>query len=366
MKKLVAAFLLCACLSLTAAAQDRSETPEYQGPDLTLAEDKIFGDYTFWRQTDDGYENGFVTFAPDHTWMQVIHLDQDHDKVAERIDTRRGAYAVGRRPEDRSIGIYLEGEDLPRVFLEDLTIVGGKVKSFAWEERSYARRSPAGPYFITDYNQPDQAAELRVESAPPGAVVLIDGRQMFGVTPLVVKKPAAGVPLTIEVVQPGYRQSRLVVTLVKDERRALSFELMRGESSLKVESLPRVKVRLDGEFLGPTPLFRDNLPAGGHVLELYNESLELTHREEIVLEKGQTLRRDYRFTGRLIIDAGCPCRITRGGRDVGVAPFDGEVPVGRHVLTLIDDRGERRTLTVLIERDRTLEVRTPFTELPKP
>lgn len=374
MKKAITALLLCVLFSLPAAAADpaaeptpaTTEIPEYQGPDLTLTEDKLFGDFTFWRQTDDGYENGFVTFAPDQTWMMVVHLDRDHDKVSDRNVTRRGAYAVGRRAEDNSLGLYLEGEGLPRVFLEEMVLVGGKVKSFAWEERQFQRRSPTGPYFVLDQDLPDRAAELRVESAPAGAMVLVDGQQMFGTTPLLVKKPAAGVPLTIEVVMPKYRVARQVVTLVKDETRSLRFELMQGEAALKVESLPRVKVRLDGEFLGVTPVFRDDLPAGQHALALYNESLDLTHAETIVLEKGKTLRREYRFTGRLVLEVGRNCRILRGDREVGAAPFAGEVPIGRHVLTLIDDRGERRVLPVLIERDRTLEIRRPFEELAKP
>jgi len=52
-----------------------------------------------------------------------------------------------------------------------------------------------------------QAADgvLSVRSAPPGARVLVDGREVPGLTPLFARGLRRGVPLQVEVRRDGYR-----------------------------------------------------------------------------------------------------------------------------------------------------------------
>lgn len=366
-KTIVVACWLLAVLCLPLLAQTReeeAEPPDYQGPDMTLTPDKLFGAYTFWQQTDAGYEYGFLEFRHDHTWTWVIHLDRDRDRLSDQYEVRRGEYAIGRR-DDGAVGVWLAGEGVAKTFAADLRIVGGRAQTFRIFDRQFSRRQPGGTYFVLDNDLPDLAKELRIESAPAGAAVFIDNQQLADATPLSVKKPRANAPLEVRVVKPGYQPVQKMVTLAKDQTEILTFTLVQGEAGLRVTSLPRVYVKLDGNVLGSTPVTKEEIPAGQHQLELINETLGIHHREEIVLAKGEVWKKNFRFTGRVRIDVGRHCTIYRQGKKVGETPFDTEVPVGRHVLVLVDDRGERRQLLIEVEQGSESRIEKTFDSLPK-
>lgn len=346
----------------------QAETPEplsldQAAPDLTLSVEKLFGSFTYWRQTDEGYESGFIDFALDQTWMMVTHVDVDHDRYPDRVSVTRGQYSVGKR-DDNTFGYWLEGENNPRAFLSDVIIVAGHVKSFVWQGRAFSRRTGDMPYFIMDQDVPALAGELVVNSTPPGAVVYLDGIRVPGCTPLTVKKPKAGVALRVRVELADCLPSEQVVTLAPNEHRELEFALSRGGSGLHIACNPRVRVKLDGAWIGYTPIDRSNVAPGAHVLEFVNDSLGIYRREKIEVSADQPFRRQYEFDGRLIVDVGRRCEIFRLGRSAGQTPFDQAVPVGRHVLTLVDDRGKKKRLVVDIPLDGTVRIDRPFDALP--
>lgn len=365
MKRRLLVLTLVVAVAAVALAQDApTQVPAYQGPDMTLTLDKLAGSFTFWRQTDDGYENGFLELQIDHTWKLVTDLDRDRDRVADEHHVQKGEYGVARRA-DGTVGVWMTDEAGQRLYLADLRIVGGRARSFSVLGRAFTRRGENEPYFVIEHNRLDLAAELFVETEPAGAAVFIDGFRIEGVTPLSIKKPQAGTPLTILVAKPEFQPITETVTLQVEETRRLEFKLVQGESGLEITSVPWVKVRLDGEFLGVTPLKADGIAAGPHEIELYNEALELSRREKIVLDKGKFLTKHFAFNGRLIIDVGRPCTILRRGKTAGNAPFDEAVPIGRHNLVLVDAKGNRRRLLVQVNLDETVRVEKSFDSLPR-
>ncbi|HPM78693.1 MAG TPA: PEGA domain-containing protein [bacterium] len=362
MRRWLSIFVLVFALAGALWAQERP-APEAFAPDLTLSIDKLFGEYTFWRQTEEGYESGYLVIGLDHTWTLVVHVDRDYDRYPERYEVRKGAYAVEKRT-DGARGFQLSDEGAT-AFLDDARIVDGRVQSFTYGERSFTRRHEQDPYFNMVGNQPKLAGQLIVGSNPPGAAVYVDGHRVPGSTPLTIVKPAADRELHIRVVRQDYRPAEKTIALTLDENRSIHFDLFRGDSGLSIKSLPRVKVALDGRALGTTPLALNDLPAGRHELALTNEALGIDHRETFTIAEGETFTRSYEFTGRLVIDVGRACRIYRRDRLAGRTPFDERVPVGRHVLLLVDENGERRRLTVDIAPDQTTTIQQDFTALPE-
>jgi len=102
-----------------------------------------------------------------------------------------------------------------------------------------------------------------VESTPPGAVVFLDGIELAHPTPVVVRRPRGDDP--IEVRLEHGREQREDVFRVKDrEVVELRYDLRRAvvESTarVRVESIPRSEVFVDGRPAGPSKTWL-NIPA---------------------------------------------------------------------------------------------------------
>jgi hypothetical protein len=67
-----------------------------------------------------------------------------------------------------------------------------------------------------------------------------------------------------------------------------------GFGLLTVSSLPRSKVFVDGKFVRFTPLFRSQLPAGTHQVELRTEQGEV-HRFTVEISQGKVINRVWSF-----------------------------------------------------------------------
>lgn len=367
MKRLrLVAIFLAFLLIVTAWADTEQSAPDpaQSAPDLTLTIEKLFGTYTYWRNTDEFYECGYIDFALDHTWTWVAHYDDDRDRHTDRYQVTRGTYAVGRQ-ENNQFGFWCESDGIEQTYLNNIKVINGRVRSFTFFERSFKRREGDMPFFVLAHDTPLVAGKLRITSDPPGAAVLVNGYQMPGTTPMVLESLEAGVPLTVRVVLPDYRAREQPITLVENQDASLSFKLFKGDASIRIESTPRVKVKLDGEWVGVTPISLQELAAGPHTLEFVNQALGINQREEIEIESGEVFYQHYRFSGRLLIDVGRTCEIYRRGKHAGDTPFDQQVPVGRHVLTLVDSNGERRRLVVDVLHNKTTRIDQLFETLPE-
>ncbi len=362
-----ARWLLLVCCLMAAWSWAAEEPPpptlEQAAPELTVSPDRLYGTYTFWRQTDDGYEAGFIDFAIDYTWTMVVHLDTDYDRYPDQVTVLRGTYQVTKR-DDASYGYALDREGQAQSFLDEVTVVNGHVRQFTWQYRQFRLRTGDMPYFVMAADVTAVAGEVSIETTPPGAKVYVDGVRLAGITPLKVKRLNAGVPLHVRAELEGYLTSEQVITLRPDEPRMIEFSLSRGGSGLHVVSQPRVRVKLDGEWIGYSPVDRIGVAPGHHVLELVNDTVGIYHREDIEVPANQTWRKRYEFNGRLVIDVGRPCKIYRQDRLAGETPFDDAVPAGHHLLNLIDAQGRKKLLIVDVPLDGTVRIERPFDSLP--
>jgi hypothetical protein len=351
----------------------KDKTPQLEGatpdinemaPDVTLSLDKIFGAYTFWKQTETSFESGFIEFQHDLTWNLVVQTETQGPKPTFAYDVKKGTFGLEATPEG-PLGVWLDTPGQPREFVKELKILDGHGKSFEVFGRAFKRRGPDEAFFAKQNNPGNVAQSLTIESDPAGALVYLNGDQQAKPTPLTIMKPIAGPPLDVRVEKPGLLAQHEMIVLKAGEQRKVKFALTQGEGSLRIESLPRVKIKLDGNWLGYTPIKLTSIATGKHTIEAINEALGVAEKEEIVLEKGKMFTKNFAFMGRLVVDVGRRCEIWRFGKKAGVAPYDADVPIGRHPLVLVDEKGARRLLVVTVELGKTTTVIQAFETLPK-
>ncbi len=121
-------------------------------------------------------------------------------------------------------------------------------------------------------------------------------------------------------------------------------------ATIRLESTPRLRVRMGDRILGTTPLTVSLPPPGGPVdLELFDTGLGLSRTESLVLKPGDNGRHVVSIPkGTLELKVTEGTEITVDGKSVGTAPRD-PVPLyeGRHQVQLSkDDKSERRLITI--------------------
>jgi len=120
---------------------------------------------------------------------------------------------------------------------------------------------------------PRNTSELKVNSDPAGASVLLNGR-LAGATPLSIKDLPAG-NYSLRVEKDGFESSVRAINLGNGESIISESLKPTKVGSLKVEIRPAgAEVRLDGRFLGHTPLSMSDIPAGTHELLIQKPNFE--------------------------------------------------------------------------------------------
>ncbi len=110
--------------------------------------------------------------------------------------------------------------------------------------------------------QPGELATLVIDSNPPGAAVVVDGRSLPGRT-LTSVEVAPGTPHQVAVELDGYQSWLDQVTANPGERVRVVASLLPHRASLHVVTRPPgALVALDGEAIGTTPLSRGDLRPG--------------------------------------------------------------------------------------------------------
>jgi len=165
---------------------------------------------------------------------------------------------------------------------------------------------------------------LVLHSTPPGASVWAGGRQI-GVTPLESDTLLVGTPHEVQVTMRGYEAETITVTLdegarskrnVTLKKRKRSARSPRGRSDpqiieretivyrdrevksvkegfLTLNTKPWVKVAIDGQPYGSTPLFKIKLTPGRHQVTLVNEQAGVNTTRTVTVTAGKTLKKNW-------------------------------------------------------------------------
>jgi serine/threonine protein kinase len=134
-------------------------------------------------------------------------------------------------------------------------------------------------------------------------------------------------------------------------------------ATIRIETTPRLRVRMGEKILGTTPLTVSLPPPGGPVeLELFDTGLGLSRTESLVLKPGDNGIHAVSIPkGTLELNVTEGTRITVDGKSIGTTPLD---PVhlyeGRHQVQLSkDDKNERRLVTIKGGETEVLEFDFP-------
>ena len=135
---------------------------------------------------------------------------------------------------------------------------------------------------------------------------------------------------------------------------------------MRLESTPKLRVRMGGKVLGTTPVTL-TVPASDAPVELefFDTGLGLSKTEELTLKPGDNGTHSLVFPkGKLELKLEDGVAVSIDGKPAGTAPLD---PVslyeGRHVVQLTKgEQKERRTLEIQGDQTETLEYTFPDAE----
>jgi tRNA A-37 threonylcarbamoyl transferase component Bud32 len=215
---------------------------------------------------------------------------------------------------------------------------------------------------------------LRVETAPPGALLLVNGAEL-GTTPMKIERIAAEREISIRLEKQGYYPHVATFTVGKDEERAISLRLVpdTGPRTMSVVNVDSVPIGANIFELAPGKSPKKLGRTGKYPLKL-NRKLDRPIRVRAEKDGFEPTEADldvrgpyYTVTIRLPeIEKGNGTLALNGprGLTVYVGPNEiGKLPVKGHALTegdhdivVFDEKSRARTqFTVKIRTDQTTE-----------
>jgi hypothetical protein len=199
--------------------------------------------------------------------------------------------------------------------------------------------------------------ELQVESTPPGARVLLDGRES-GFTPVTLKDVPAGRHALVLEGDGG--TVRRTVRVQAGERTVASYEITSGFLSV-ISRLP-VEVYLGSRKLGASGDTHMLLPPGQYGVTLVNTRFRYKGEVEITIRAGEVTTHTVQLpSGSLNVNTAPGAEILVDGERVGTSPTNSlSVAIGtREVLVKHPQLGERRQSGEVVA-DRPVELNVAF------
>ncbi len=227
---------------------------------------------------------------------------------------------------------------------------------------------------------------VSIRSEPPGARIVLNGKETGKRTPATLDGLEPGVEHTLGLLLDGYEPRSVRVRLAPGKLETLRVSLPRApvpedEALLVLRTEPpQAKATLDGQPIerAPSGLLEIRVPPGRHEL-LVRLPHYKSKRERLELPGGRitewsvTLERERRRApraqepqptaeaqapagpGRLTFDARPWCNVTVAGRRLGQTPIvNASLPAGRHRLLCVNpELGVRKTLTIQIQPGKT-------------
>ncbi|MBI2372664.1 MAG: PEGA domain-containing protein [Deltaproteobacteria bacterium] len=183
---------------------------------------------------------------------------EGHPSTATAVISGEPRILNGRFEEQRRTGSY--------------TVV---VEAAGYLPQTQVVTVPPGGHANVRYDLARNAGALDLAGTPPGAKVVID-HSSTGVLPLRLREVDVGEHV-VEILSPGYRTERRIVSIRRGETVSLSVSLRAKVGRLKVEAAATIlgqktpaeaEVILDGQLVGVTPWKGEVVAEVGHELVL--------------------------------------------------------------------------------------------------
>jgi hypothetical protein len=198
---------------------------------------------------------------------------------------------------------------------------------------------------------------LKVQSDPPGAHVLVDGRDV-GVAPLTVSDITVGSHTVVLESAEGSVRRRVQITETSTEE--LFESIFPGW--VRVSAPVEVTVSADGKPVQLDSGNRAMLKPGLHQLRLDNAVLGFSELQKVEVEPGATTQVSVDApVSTLNVTSNAPADITIDGAKVGETPIINlTVKVGTRTIVAVDRLGNQQRLTVTVtSRPANVEISFP-------
>jgi len=264
-------------------------------------------------------------------WRQSITIVSGQQaKVAANlaVDTGSTLRVISSEPD---VTVFVDGDDKGRapITIKDVKpgqhIVDGRKPKFKGMAQTI-KVSP-GEQAIVELKMtpatPDRAnATLKVQSTVPNAEVFVDGSSL-GRAPVDRTDLEPGKHYVV-VHKDGFTDFKREVILIENQPVALVADLS-ATGSVRVLSTPEgADVRVDGELVGKTPLARDGIGAGDHIIEFRLKGY-FDHKQSIKVDGGK----EKVFSVDLKVLPSGPSPEQQARRKQGMSSFGARVnPVG--------------------------------------
>jgi hypothetical protein len=199
--------------------------------------------------------------------------------------------------------------------------------------------------------------EIRVQSTPSGAEVILDGKSR-GNAPIDLKDVPTGTH-TVEL--HGASGTVKTTVTVRAGARATVDETI-APGFLTILSRIPLEIYLGGKRLGTTEDEKISLPPGAHRISVVNSKFGFRSELNIEIKPGEvTAYTASPPTGRIVVNTAAGAEIFVEGEKFGVAPMgELELPVGvREIMVRHPELGEK-SVRMDIKRDQTNEITLPL------
>ena len=227
-------------------------------------------------------------------WRQTVTVPAGQQaKVAATFGAAGGTASLRIISNEPDVEVYIDGEPKGKapLTLQNLKagehIVGGRKIRYKTNEQTV--RVAAGESAIVSLRMevapPDRPkASLKVQSTVPNAEVFVDGSSL-GRAPIDRNDLDPGKHYVV-VHRDGFTDFKREIVLLENQQMVLVADLA-ATGSLRILSTPEgAEVRIDGELVGRTPLSRDAVGAGEHVVEFRLKGY-FDHKERMKVEGGR-------------------------------------------------------------------------------
>ncbi|HEY2903312.1 MAG TPA: PEGA domain-containing protein [Polyangia bacterium] len=263
-------------------------------------------------------------------WRQTVTVVAGQQAKVSANLSAVGGSALRVIASEPDVEVFVDGEDKGRAPLsvKDVAagqhIVEGRKPKFKAASQS-VRVVPGEQVVVEVKMEPAPLASrssLKVQSTVPNAEVFVDGSSL-GRAPIDRTDLEPGKHYIV-VHKDGFTDFKREVILIEGVPVAMVADLS-ATGAVRILSTPEgADVRIDGELIGKSPLLRDAVPAGDHVIE-FKLKAYFDHKETIKVEGG----REKLFSVDLKPLPNGPSPEQQAKRKQGMSSFGAKVnPVG--------------------------------------
>ena len=210
---------------------------------------------------------------------------------------------------------------------------------------------------------PNQPPHLTVSSAPDGASLLLDGKEV-GLTPW--GGDVTEGPHKLAVQKKGFVAQQKPLTVAKNRDAEVSFSLVRepGPARVRVESEPvGAEITIDGRKVGPSP-YTGELQPGEHQVEAHKEAFRGV-AQQIAVEAGQSLSLRLALAaaskipeppGIQVMTQPQGAKVLLDGAAIGASPLKNKATPGAHVIRMELDGYQPRDAKFNFPEGRDVEL----------